>query len=218
MAHLLARPRWLAGHLLALIAVIAFVSLGQWQLRRHEEVRQLQGRVEESRAIEPVDIRRSGMLRRVLAVGVFDHEHEVRVLRSEAGQSGERVITPLVLSEGDAVLVDRGWVPAGASLPRSTDPVRLTGHIWPAEEGSWLPDSLTPGQVVRRIDPAVLQPFVTYELLLGIYLIEGDEPPTIPSRPHLSYAVQWFLFTGVVLVGYPLLLRRVRRRDHLAVP
>jgi cytochrome oxidase assembly protein ShyY1 len=34
------------------------------------------------------------------------------------------------------------------------------------------------------------------------------DPPARDEGPHLSYAVQWFLFTGVVLVGYPILLRR----------
>ena len=37
-------------------------------------------------------------------------------------------------------------------------------------------------------------------------------PPALPEGPHLGYAVQWFLFAGVVVVGYPLLLRRVTRR------
>jgi cytochrome oxidase assembly protein ShyY1 len=93
--------------------------------------------------------------------------------------------------------------------------------MWPAESGSWMPSSLESGQVVRRIDPEIIRAFVEYDLRGG-YLIESllreAEPPSVPSGPHLSYAVQWFLFTGVVLVGYPLLLRRALRRDRLAAP
>ena len=44
----------------------------------------------------------------------------------------------------------------------------------------------------------------------GDYPIRLD-PPARDEGPHLSYAVQWFLFSGVVIVGYPLLLRRRAR-------
>jgi surfeit locus 1 family protein len=37
-------------------------------------------------------------------------------------------------------------------------------------------------------------------------------PPELGEGPHLAYAVQWFLFAGVVAVGYPLLLRRRARQ------
>jgi cytochrome oxidase assembly protein ShyY1 len=214
MTHPLTRPRWLAGHVLAVVTVMAFVSLGFWQLRRHSEVRDLQAAVAGAAARPAVEVAEAEFYHRVYAVGAFDHEREVRALRSEGGESGERVIAPLVLSNGTAILIDRGWVPPGGGRPRSLEVTRVEGYLWPAERGSWVPESLATGQVVRRIDPEVLQPFVSYELLNG-YLVEAgptDEPPSIPSGPHLSYAVQWFLFSGVVLVGYPLLLRRVARR------
>lgn len=207
-------PRWIAGHLLALVTVVAFVNLGFWQLRRHAEVQDLQAAVAEASASPAVDVTDADFYQRVFAAGVFDHEREVRVLRSERGESGERILTPMVLSDGTAILVDRGWVARGGSLPQPVEPTRIEGYLWPAEPGSWTPDSLTEGQLVRRIDPAIVQPFVDYEFLAG-YVIEAGAaagPPSIPSGPHLSYAVQWFLFTGVVLVGYPLLLRRARRR------
>ena len=34
------------------------------------------------------------------------------------------------------------------------------------------------------------------------------DPPALESGNHLSYALQWFAFTLIGLVGYPLLLRR----------
>ncbi|HUG74747.1 MAG TPA: SURF1 family protein [Acidimicrobiia bacterium] len=215
MTHQLTRPRWLAGHVLVLVTVVAFVYLGFWQLRRHAEVQGLQAVVAESFALPHVEVGEAEMYRRAVAFGSFDHSREVRVLRSQDGVSGEVVLTPLVLQDGSAVLVNRGWVRPGESLSRPSGEIRTEGFMWPAESGSWLPSNLEPGQVVRRIDPAIIQAFVEYDLRDG-YLIEAllreAEPPSIPSGPHLSYAVQWFLFTGVVLVGYPLLLRRVTRR------
>jgi len=34
------------------------------------------------------------------------------------------------------------------------------------------------------------------------------DPPALTEGPHLGYAVQWFIFTTIALVGYPLILRR----------
>jgi cytochrome oxidase assembly protein ShyY1 len=220
MTHPLIRPRWITGHVLVLVTVVAFISLGFWQLRRHAEVQELQAAVAEASALPVVDIVVAGIYQRVFATGVFDHDREVRVLRSEGGESGERILTPMVLSDGTAILIDRGWVPRGGGRPRPMEATRVEGYLWPAERGSWVPEVLGTRQLVRRIDPAVVQPFVDYQFRDG-YLIEADptaEPPSIPSGPHLSYAVQWFLFSGVVLAGYPLLLRRAVRRDRLAVP
>lgn len=36
--------------------------------------------------------------------------------------------------------------------------------------------------------------------------------PELSEGPHLSYAVQWFIFATIALVGYPLVLRRVIQR------
>ena len=37
-------------------------------------------------------------------------------------------------------------------------------------------------------------------------------PPDLDEGPHLSYAVQWFIFATIGVVGYPLILRRHTRR------
>ena len=44
----------------------------------------------------------------------------------------------------------------------------------------------------------------------------GGEPevlplPTLDEGPHLSYAIQWFIFSTIAVVGYPLILRRKAR-------
>jgi cytochrome oxidase assembly protein ShyY1 len=35
--------------------------------------------------------------------------------------------------------------------------------------------------------------------------------PPLDDGPHLSYAIQWFIFSTIALVGYPLILRRHAR-------
>jgi hypothetical protein len=33
-------------------------------------------------------------------------------------------------------------------------------------------------------------------------------PPELTEGPHLSYAIQWFIFSSIAVIGYPLILRR----------
>ena len=35
--------------------------------------------------------------------------------------------------------------------------------------------------------------------------------PDLTEGPHLSYAVQWFIFMTIALIGYPLVLRKVSK-------
>ena len=48
------------------------------------------------------------------------------------------------------------------------------------------------------------------------------DPPDRGEGPHFSYAMQWFIFTTIGLIGYPLVLRRVagggKRRVGVAPP
>lgn len=220
----LLRPRWIAGHLLALVTVVAFVNLGLWQLRRHDEKSDLRAAVAAAQELPPVPIAGApaGSYRRVTATGTFDGSLQTKVLRSQGGVSGYHVLTPFVFDEGLAVLVDRGWIPLDAAIPAPYDGVTvIEGTLWPAESGSSIPDTLDPA--VRRIDPEIQAVFADYELLGEYLLLTGSQyeatevpllpdPPEVSLGPHLGYAAQWFLFAMVVLVGYPALLRRTVRR------
>src|SRR5687768_2570907 len=122
MSRMLLSPRWVLGHALVVAICVLFVNLGLWQVKRLEE-RRLENTVVSSRlAAAPVPIEQliagagtdleSLEFRRAVATGAFDTSEEVLV-RSQvhAGTAGWHVITPLVLSDGRAVLVNRGWVP-----------------------------------------------------------------------------------------------------------
>lgn len=221
--HPLLRPRWMVGHLLALIAIAGFVRLGIWQLDRHAEKSDLRAAVAEGQAFPAVELGAAaeGSFRQVVAVGEYDGSLQMLVLRSRDGVSGYHVLTPLVTDDGFAVLVDRGWIPLDLEVPAPpSGVVKAAGVLWPAEEGSSVPGRQT--EVVRRIDPEIQQAFAPYRLRSD-YLILAPapdpepfpiqaDPPEIGLGPHLGYAGQWFLFAGIVLIGYPLLMRRHSRR------
>ena len=173
--------------------------------------------------------------RRVRVTGTYDPEHEVLWYgRALDGRPGHHVLTPLVYGTeqatgGAAVLVDRGWVPAEldttpvapAAPPSGT--VTVTGFLLPAEGGDDLViDRDASGRVltVRHADPAALDGEVPYELWSLALQLQVQSPaqafdlpavvppPPLDEGPHLSYAVQWFTFATIALVGYAILVRR----------
>lgn len=177
--------------------------------------------------------------RSVVATGIYDPEHEVLWYgRAFDGQPGHHVLTPLVVGteqtgQGQtAILVDRGWVPAELEMPpvaRATPPagpVTVTGFLVPTGDGGDIVidrDASGRPLTVRRPDPAALTRAVPYDLWpLAMQLEEqspaqaGELPVTVPppeldEGPHLSYAVQWFIFATIALVGFVVLARREAR-------
>jgi surfeit locus 1 family protein len=234
------RPRWLLGHVLALAAVVGFVTLGFWQLRRLDERREFNAVVERrgDAPVRPLGAllraagdERSLRWRRATVTGTYDPGAEVLLTaRSQAGRPGHHVLTPLVTDAGRAVIVDRGWVPyrvAGppvrpAAPPRG--PVTVHGVVFTGTStdryGRTASGRL---EFVSEVDLARLAGPSPAPLAPVYVQLRRQSPPQpgpfpVPARlpaltegPHLSYAGQWFLFAAVVLVGYPLLLVRTAR-------
>lgn len=212
----LLRPSWLLGHLLVVVTVVLFVFLGMWQLRRHDEKVALRDAVVaaiETSAV-PIEQIPDGAFARVSISGVFDASTQMRAVRSRDGESGYEVLTALILDGGGALLVDRGWVGIDAADP--VPPTRIDGEgiLWPPQGGS-IPEEFP--EFVSRIDPAVVAAFFEYEvrseyLILTVqdspFDLKAPEVGEVSLGPHRGYAAQWFLFAGVVLVGYPILLKR----------
>jgi cytochrome oxidase assembly protein ShyY1 len=214
----LLKPRWIAGHLLALVAIVVFVLAGMWQLRRHDEKVALRAEVEAALERDPVSIDRvpDGAFSRVVVGGTLDIDFEMRVLRSNGGESGYEILTPLLLDDGTAVLLDRGWIPLDDPVPIPSQTIGGEGVLWPPESGS-VPDAFP--EFVARVDPAIVAAFAPYDVREEYLILTFQQPDFDPRirppevgevslGPHLGYAGQWFLFTAVVVIGYPLLLRR----------
>jgi surfeit locus 1 family protein len=238
------RPKWILSHLLVLVLVVVMINLGFWQLRRLDEKRDRNALIEE-RMDEPVaqidevvdqgsdlaageDVR----YRRATATGTYAAEDQVLVRnRSFDGAAGSWVLTPLVLDDGTAVVVNRGWVPVTGDLeldPAAAPPtgtVDVEGLVEETQErGRFGPRDPEDGTlaVLSRVDLARYQAQVDLPLYpVWLQLTEqepaqGDmptpvEPPELDEGPHLGYAVQWFTFTAIALIGYPLILRRRAR-------
>jgi cytochrome oxidase assembly protein ShyY1 len=174
--------------------------------------------------------------RRVKVTGAYDPSQEVLVrARSLDEEPGVWVLTPLKTDTGAAVVVSRGWVPASGPIdhtPAGADPptgeVTVTGMLIPTQTRGIL-GSKDPAtghlDTLARADIARLQQQVPYDLYPGFVQLATQDPrqasgfpkpvppPTLDEGPHLSYAVQWFTFSAIAVLGYPLILRRAARSE-----
>jgi len=241
--------RWIVASVVVLVAVVAMVTLGLWQLRRHDEVTSSNDRVR-SRLTLPValvdEVLTSGVdpddavYRRVEATGRFDTSQEVMLdNRSNQGRAGKHLLTPLVTQDGRALIVDRGWIPLDLSSEQATGvrplsgTVRVVGVLFSSErKGAFGPTIPTQGRVtaVPRVDVARLAqqlPYPAFPLYLRIVSQSPPQPgelpippglPVLDDGPHLSYAVQWFLFATVALAVFGALARREARWKATRAP
>ena len=213
-------PLLAAAFLLAAVCV----GLGVWQLDRLRQRRAQNAVVLAARARPPLSLRGivpldSARERRVHARGRYDYAHErLWRPRSYEGIPGVDLVTPLRLPDGSAVLVDRGWA--------------LSPDAYHVDEGAYregeadgdTADAVGLGLPAPRgrgdVDPRVLQDSVPYPLLPFILQqFPSDRPtirqglrrwpaPEVSDGPHLSYAVQWFSFATILVVGSLALVRK----------
>lgn len=235
MYRFLLSPRWLRLIAAALVVAAGCVALGFWQLDRFDQRRARTNLVHENVAAEPVSpdallavdraLPPQEQWRRVEAHGRYDGARELLVRnRPFEGATGYYVLTPLVTDEGPTLLVNRGWVPVGASARTRPEvpaapagKVTVTARVRPSEpkdEHAGLPR----GQV-RRIDVPAIAATLPYDVYGGYgELVEQQPaPPTSPTAlpepdpglgPHLAYAFQWWVFAVIALGGVAVLARR----------
>ncbi|ETK35164.1 SURF1 family cytochrome oxidase biogenesis protein [Microbispora sp. ATCC PTA-5024] len=244
MYRFLLTPRWIGFHLLVLALIPAFLFLGRWQWGRFEERSASSARITANLTSAPVPLDRldaiggsvpeSREYRLVTATGRFDTAREVVVRRrTQMSQVGYYVVTPLVTPQG-AVLVNRGWVPAGATAEAApavpappSGEVTVTGRLRPSETEDSTGIRNRPGLPPRQVllvNTADLGRGLPYRLYGGFVELAaqrpqgGPAPDPLPAPDvggggglNLAYAVQWWLFIGVAVAGWVLLIRREAR-------
>jgi surfeit locus 1 family protein len=241
-----APPAW--GVLLTGLALAAFVSLGTWQLGRAREKQALTDSfLAGSRDILDATGRGLGDLPRYQQVrlrGSYDVGRQVLLdnMPSSSGRPGYRVLTPLERSDGLGwVLVDRGWVPLGATraeLPEVgvgagerevigvLDGLPVPGlRVGPAAA----PDATGWPRVMLFPTEADAESALGADVESRIVLLDPGSPdgferawrPSLGFGPerHLGYAVQWFAFAVVAVVMFIALnLRRVPPDEEQGSP
>jgi surfeit locus 1 family protein len=152
--------------------------------------------------------------------------------RSLAGAPGVHILAPLRIPDG-AVLVNRGWLPSRDAASANLRAVAVDTAV--AISGVLLPlpraEGVAPAEAFRttwfRVDADAIRsqyPYPVSPLYLQALAPENETgaraaaagaegpvplpPPLLDAGPHLSYALQWFSFALIFLVGWAALVMR----------
>ena len=221
-------PRW-AGYLaLVVVFAVACCALGTWQLNRRAEALAEVARIDANYDAEAVSVADAladpagfDIDQRWLVValsGEYLGDEEVVVRnRPFGGSSGFEVITPFRLDDGTVFMVDRGWIAQGSDGRPSDYTAPPSGHVQvearlkAGEER--IEGRTTTGIEFATIDLAELADRVGEPAYTGAYGVlvqsaaDAAEPPLAAARPlrdegpHLSYALQWFVFALLAFIG-----------------
>jgi len=215
--------------LLAVVAAVGCIRLGFWQLSRLAQRRARNAVVAArlSQPLVPLTSLRSdsaSMLRQALVTGTPDFDHEVLLAaRTYQGSPGVYLLTPVhVAGRDSAIVVNRGWIyaPDGVSVDvgrwrEATTTFTGYAELMPPGVAS-KPEGVLrrDARVARQLDLATVQSLVPYPVS-PLYLVattpdttrpQGERvarlpPPALDEGPHLSYAIQWFSFAAIALIG-----------------
>jgi surfeit locus 1 family protein len=227
------KARRVAALITVALLTALFLRAGFWQLDRLRERRSMNAEQLSGLELPEATLSRSvtdlADYRRALAEGKYDHEHQVIVAGRFVDRApGVYVLTPLQLDDGLTVLVMRGWIAApdaeGIDLSLVDEPGRVTvrGAIVPPEGGAIWETGADWPLVVRRLAPADLEgrfPPPVFEHIVW-QLPEPSLPdrprrvelPPLSDGPHLGYALQWFSFAIITIIGTLAYALRSRRR------
>lgn len=221
-------PNWLMG-LLTLVFFSLFMKLGLWQLHRADEkaaMLESQQKLANQAAIswddsqplpkqyQPIQIKGT-YLSHIFLLDNQHHQH----------QFGYNALSPLLLSNGKVILVDRGWVAADVTrirVPEIEVPkglINIEGAVYYPGKKQWL---LGPGfeqktqktTIIELINTKILNQLLQKEIYPFIIRLNKEAPygfvrdwavvSMLPER-HLAYAVQWFALALVILILFVVL-------------
>lgn len=239
MYRFLLRPKWLLFHLGIIGLVVLMINLGLWQLRRLDERKDFNAEVRAHAAapVRPVEeVLPPGadvdpdqlQWYNVAATGTYLADEQVLGVNvSQDGVAGVDPVVPLQLADGRLLLVNRGFVINSATVPPPAEgTVQIVGRLRPPQKrGTGSLSDPAEGELseVHRIDIERLQKQLDAPVLpMYVDLLDSTPPepadlitpvaaPDLSEGPHLSYAVQWFIFSVAAIVGWVLAVRRSAR-------
>ncbi len=222
----------IAKTILILVIAATCIWLGFWQLDRLEWRRELNAATriqinqpplnlntlsDESQLLEMTD-------RAISATGQFNFAEQIVLLNQNNQQigSGVHLVAPFVLEGTDrAILVDRGWISnvewQSADLRQFDESLTTIEGV--VQQFSPRPATLTNGEIFL-LNYEQIQEVISAELLPVVMLQTSDnsDPATRPFRTahevelsegsHLGYAVQWFSFATIFVIGYIFYVRK----------
>ncbi len=229
-----------------LILIPAFIGLGYWQRTLWKDRADSQGLVYAKLdakpasidAVDPVGhtVSQAQQWISVTVTGHYDTQHQFAVRnRSQNENAGWYVVTPLVLDDGTAVLINQGWIATSNSNVPSTDmpalppvpggTVTVTGWLQPDETtaNTRITDDTAklPTGEIALITKTDLQSRVANTLHDGSIQLNTSTPantaaaaaqpvpgPSYDNTMYIAYMVQWWVFAIVMPITWLKLIHR----------
>ena len=233
--------KMLGLHLFTIVLVVVMVNLAFWQLRRHDE------RVTFNEAVRARSLDAPRTVDELLALPeneidwyllqasgeYLPGEDLLLVNVSQDGRAGLDPVSALQLDDGRILLVNRGFIPLSQAAPPPPDNrVTLIGRVRtpPEPRRGQLSDAAT-GELreIQRIDMTRLAPQLPGPVVpFYVDLLQSDPPdspmlsriadPELTLGPHMSYVVQWFIFSACAVLAWAFIVRRALVAARRATP
>ena len=232
-------PKWILVTLICLAMLPAFQALSNWQWHRLHDRQAynvtIQAEIDKPPVAlseltvsvpESVTVPAGSQWRTVEMTGSWLSGNQVLVRKkSLESDLGLWVVTPLRLSDGTVVMVNRGWIaaansavdsPVVATVPVGT--IEVLGRLREVQDRTKpAPSDLPAGQVDRIIPLEIVSGATT---LSNAYVeMTASRPesksadirtlpePEVTEGAHRSYALQWMFFEIMTVIGWSILVR-----------
>jgi surfeit locus 1 family protein len=205
------------------------VALGAWQLERLQWktnlIAERRAAVQSAPVAVPKTLEEARRLEfhPVIAEGMFLNDKEIYLGAASpgGGEPGFQVLTPLRLTDGRVVFVNRGYIPAALKNPdkraagQLNGPVRVTGLLrLPKGRPGWLvPNNRHDLNYWFWVDLPAMEAAAGLSGVAPFY-IDADATPNPGGWPkggvtpidlpndHLQYAITWFALAAAAVVVY----------------
>ena len=212
---------------LSVIVLAIFIGLGTWQLQRMNWKAGVIAEIEAKIGAEPVALPdapspETDKFLPVHFTGQINAPY-IRVLASHRDfGAGYRIISPVTLTDGRRILLDRGFIRLSQALEHApASPLSLTGNLhWPEDRNAYTPDDDLAENIWFARDVEKMAMHLGTDPVFVILRTQTDPalhpmPVTTESIPnrHLEYVGTWFLLaiTWSVMTGFA--LWRMKRRN-----
>jgi len=229
--------------MLVVTLVAIMLSLANWQWNRyHQRVAFNDTLIERvdtptqplSDVLAKYPVASDAEWRSVLVTGLYLQDHDIQIVNvSQGGRPGFDPVTPLQLSDGRLILVNRGFIPLGGIVQQApTGPVTLHGRlrVSSAKRLGAISDASTGVLTeIQRIDITRLAQQMPAPLVNVYVEMQSSSPaddaslsriaePAFDNGPHLSYVGQWILFSLCTIGGWFAIVRReMKLNKHLSL-